>query len=124
MPGSTKKILLIDDSPVILVYLTSIIQELEGVGPVFKAGSYEDAMEIILKEHPQIVLLDIHLPGKNGIQLLRFIKETDAGIIVMMVTNQATDNYKTLCKKIGADYFFDKSEDFEKIPATVAAHLY
>lgn len=124
MPRSTKKILVIDDSPVILVYLTGIIQELESVGPVFKAGSYEAAMEIILKEHPQIVLLDIHLPGKNGIQLLRFIKETDAGIIVMMVTNQVTDNYKTLCKKIGADYFFDKSADFEKIPAIIAAHLY
>jgi DNA-binding NarL/FixJ family response regulator len=118
-----KKILLIDDSPIIINYLIDLLKELKNTGPLFKAANYEDAIKVLEQEQPHIVLLDIHLPGKNGIEVLRYIKEKHPATIVIMLTNQSDDSYRTLCKKIGADYFFDKSADFEKIPEIITSHL-
>jgi DNA-binding NarL/FixJ family response regulator len=68
-------------------------------------------------------LLDINLPDKSGIELLRKIKEDYKKTKVFMITNQANDYYKDMCKKLGADNFFDKSIDFNLIPDLISAEF-
>lgn len=87
------------------------------------AGTIAQALQIISFNRPDVVILDIHLqeevPGMTGIDLLRMLKKDYSDITVMMFTNYAEEQYKERCAKLGARYFFDKSQDFDKIPSTL-----
>ncbi|HEY4062956.1 MAG TPA: response regulator [Puia sp.] len=118
-----KSILLVDDSNLIRSRLQSLLKTLENPGPVREAADYHTALRLIADTPPDIILLDINLPGKNGIDLLRHIKIHYPQIIVIMLTNQNSDHYKAVCQKWGADYFMDKSKDFEQVPTLISSLL-
>lgn len=121
MQYKKKMVLIIDDSYLIIERLTDMLRELEAIGDITHALSGMDAMEILESRTPDVILLDINLPDTNGVELLRIIKEKYPGIIIIMLTNQANDYYRQLCMKMGADYFADKSEDFELIPGIIGS---
>ncbi len=115
--------MIVDDSPIIVAWLRQMLAELEAIGKVLEAGSYKEALPLLHSSLPDIVLLDINLPEINGIELLRYIKSESPSAIVIMLTNQADEFYRIRCKKLGADYFLDKSSEFEQVPALVASLL-
>ncbi len=123
MPVEKKKVLLIDDSTLITDRLTTMIGSLENIGPVKIAASFQSALELISQSPPDIVVLDINLSGKNGIAILRHVKRNLQHIIVIMLSNQSGEYYKSLCLALGADYFLDKSIDFERVPEIISAYL-
>lgn len=118
-----KQILIVDDAPLILTRLQSMLEDLPGVGRILLAGTYAGAVEILQHDPPDIALLDINLPDRNGIDLLRHITQHYPGTTVIMCTNQASPFYRNLCNRQGAAYFIDKSVEFETIPAIVAHFL-
>lgn len=118
---SQKTILVVDDSPLIIRRLLEMLREIPGVAWIKHAGSYQEAVEIINTHHPRILLLDINLPDKSGIDILRTVKEEDPAVKVIMITNQANQYYQKLCVKLGADYFIDKTKEFEQIAGIIAA---
>jgi DNA-binding NarL/FixJ family response regulator len=85
------------------------------LNPVLQACNYEEAVDWLLKTKVHLALLDISMPGKNGIELLKLIRSSYPGTKVWMISNHADETYKQLCLSTGADYFFDKSLDFEEI---------
>jgi len=121
MSSGKKTILIVDDSPMIVQRITEMLEELGNPGVIAKAGSYSEAIQFINNNHPDILLLDINLPDKSGIEILRIRKEKDPSVKVIMITNQANEYYKKLCFRLGADYFIDKSKEFEKIAGIIAA---
>ncbi len=121
MKKDKKTILIVDDSALIMERMVPMLEEMENVEFVIHAGTYQEAIELLEKISPQFVLLDIHLPDRSGIELLRTIRERYREIIVLMITNSAGESYREICKKLGARYFFDKSKDFDQIPAVIAA---
>jgi len=112
-------ILIVDDSSIIIKRVTGIIKDLSNTGTILHAFNYVKALQLVNQFSPQIVLLDIHLPDKSGVEVLRHIKENQLPITVIMLTNQTEEYYKTLCTEIGADYFIDKSSGFEEIPGII-----
>lgn len=89
------------------------------VGKIKVALSYEEAEKIISKQMPDFTLLGIHLPGRNGIELLKLIMNSKEPCRVIMVTNREDEYQRNLCWKLGAEYFFDKTNDFSAIPALI-----
>ena len=55
------------------------------------------------------------MPDGNGIEVLKSIKNSNSKIKVIILTNYPFPQYKKICMEFGADYFFDKSNDFNKI---------
>jgi len=55
------------------------------------------------------------MPGENGVEVLRKIKNKNQSVIVIILTNYPFAQYRTRCFKYGADYFFNKSEDYFKV---------
>ena len=98
-----------------------MLREIPNVSWIKHAGSYQEAMELIKEYHPRILLLDINLPDKSGIEILRNTKEGGPSVKVIMITNQANEYYQKLCVKLGADYFVDKTKEFEQIADIIAA---
>ena len=121
MEESKKTILVVDDSPLIIKRLLDMLSEIQQLGWIKQAGSYQEAVALIDKYQPRILLLDINLPDKSGIEILRSSKEQHPTVKVIMITNQANVYYQKLCMKLGADYFIDKTKEFEKITAIITS---
>lgn len=116
------RIAMIDDSSLIVGKIREVITEVPGAEFVGTAVAIEPALELLEEVQPDALILDINLrdeSGKNGIDLLAMIRNVYPLMKILMLTNRAGDRYRTLCFAKGADYFFDKSNDIEKIPETL-----
>ncbi len=121
MSIETYAALIVDDSELISDRMEKQLLELDCISETYIAYNFNDAVEQLEEENIDVVILDINLslPGKNGLELLQFIKDTYPEIKTIMLTNQSGDFYKNLCLKIGSDYFVDKSTEFDKIPSII-----
>jgi DNA-binding NarL/FixJ family response regulator len=61
------------------------------------------------------VVLDIKLKASSGIEVLRTLKRHMAAVAVIMLTNYATEEYRKKCLEAGAEYFLDKTNEFEQL---------
>jgi DNA-binding NarL/FixJ family response regulator len=118
-----KSILIVDDSLIITERLQVMLRGLSNTGAVASAGDYSQAVRWLQHTPFDIVFLDINLPGKSGIELLRHIKAAYPRIVVIMLSNQSSDYYRAICKKLDADYFLDKSTEFDKVPFIISSLL-
>lgn len=116
---SKKILLIVDNSFLIIERLISILIEVTSVEKIHTATNYETAVIVLNEQQTDIVLLDIQLPGKNGIELLKYIVAHYPNTKVIMLSNLVSEYYQKLCAKIGAAGFIDKSKDFDLIPEVV-----
>lgn len=119
MKDSQLVVLVVEDSLLIIERIFSLLEESEHIKLVVHAANYAESMKMIKEVNADVVLLDINLPDKSGIELLQEIKSNHPGMKVVMLTNHANQNYREICMHMGADYFLDKSNDFEKIPDVI-----
>ena len=113
------KLLIVDDSKIVCERLQQMlmhIADVEIVGPVHNA---QDAITSITESKPDVVILDIRLPGLSGIDVLKDIRDKKLPIRVIMLTNYPYPQYRKKCEELGADYFFDKVAEIEGIPNVI-----
>ncbi len=113
---ATMNIVLIDDSLLVRERVANIISELPGVKVIGEAGNSLEAIEVVRKTKPDVVILDIKMPGESGVQVLRKLRNQFEELKIIMLTNYPYSQYKAECFKYGADYFLSKSDEFEKLP--------
>jgi DNA-binding NarL/FixJ family response regulator len=109
------KVFVVDDSHLVRERIIEMISELQGVEISGQAERAKEAVASIQKLKPDVVVLDIRLPGGNGIEVLKEIKKDKSAPIIIILTNYPYPQYKKKCKEAGADFFFDKSTEFHKI---------
>jgi CheY-like chemotaxis protein len=112
-------ILIVDDNKNYIDRLVTLLDEAGNTGSIITANDYNEAISLIAKEKPNIVLLDMNMPGKSGIEVLHYIKREGWDCKVIMITNHSNESYQKLCRDAGADHFLDKSRDFELIPSLI-----
>lgn len=100
------KILLVDDEKGLCEYLRQFFSS-RGYN-VFIATTAQDAVSIVKKEKPELVLLDINLPDENGLEVLRRIKNISGQTRVIMVTVEDDPDTKEKARVLGADEFVRK----------------
>jgi DNA-binding NarL/FixJ family response regulator len=114
-------ILLVEDSLLIIERLIGMLGEVDNVKLIIHAASYRETIRMMNEVRADVVLLDLNLPDKSGIELLQVIKTTQPQMKMIVLTNHATESYREICTGMGADYFFDKSNDFDKIPHVICS---
>ena len=112
-------ILIVDDNMTFVDRVLCMLEESGNGKNVNVASNYDEASRLFFREDHQVVLLDINLPGKNGIELLRLFKESKKNTEVIMITNHADAYYKQQCLELGAEHFLDKSHDFMLLPGII-----
>lgn len=109
------KVLIIDDSEAVREALKDILSEISRVELIGEANDGEYGIDIITKLEPNVIILDLNMPKINGLDVLSFVKKNYPSIVVIVMTNYPTEYFRLKCGKLGADYFFDKSNEFELI---------
>ena len=115
-----RTVYIVDDSEVMRQRLAELASDIAGIQVVGQSGNPTKALNSIRMEHPDIVILDIRLPGRNGIDVLKDIKSEATAPVVIMITNYPYRQYRQGCMDAGADYFFSKANEFEMIRETLS----
>jgi len=110
------QVLIVDDSAIVQERLMAMLDGQKGIQIVGQAQNGTEALKFVKQNKVHAVILDIRMPGGNGIDVLKEIKHIDPEIKVIMFTNYPYSQYRTKCLKSGSDYFLDKSAEFNKIP--------
>jgi DNA-binding response OmpR family regulator len=105
------RILVVDDSPAIRARLVAMLREVPGAR-LDEASTADEAIEVARASLPDLVVLDVHMPGKSGFDVLPLIKALPSPPLVVMLTSHPTEHHRRLSLAQGADFFFDKSRDF------------
>lgn len=108
-----------DDSLVVRERLVTMLNELAGTEVVGQAGNVATAISAIRKLKPDVVILDLLMPGGSGIDVLQNIKRASAAPVVIILTNYPFPGYRQKCLQAGADFFLDKTTEFDQIPILV-----
>jgi DNA-binding response OmpR family regulator len=110
-----KKILAVDDEPNILMSIEFIL-EMEGY-EVHTAKDGEEALEVAGREHPDLILLDINMPRKDGYEVCRILRERDdlcaTKVILLTAKGQTLEKKKGL--EVGADEYVTKPFGAEEL---------
>ena len=114
------RVLIVDDSKIMCDGLQQMLINIADVEIVGQVNNGKDAIATISESKPDVVILDIRLPGLSGIDVLKDIRNKKLPIRVIMLTNYTYPQYRKKCKELGADYFFDKVAEIEEIPNVIA----
>ena len=109
------KLFIVDDSEIMRDRLTTMFSDIKDVEVVGYAEETIEAIKLIREISPDIVILDIRIPGGSGIDVLENIKKEKNSPIVIVLTNYPYPQYRERCIKLGAEYFFDKSTEFNDV---------
>jgi two-component system response regulator DevR len=113
------RVFVVDDSALLREKVVGLLSELGGIEIVGQAQYPLEAFHAISVMRPDVVILDIHLVGGSGIDVLQRIKRLDSAPIVIMLTNSPAPPYRRKCMKAGADFFLDKSSEFANVKAII-----
>jgi DNA-binding NarL/FixJ family response regulator len=109
------KILIADDSEILRKHLTNLLTEIPGVDIIGYAEDTESAIAGIETENLDAAIIDIRMPGAGGIQVLKTVRQAHPDLRIIIFTDYPYPQYRKKCFEEGADYFFDKSTESEKL---------
>jgi DNA-binding response OmpR family regulator len=115
------RVLVIDDSAVIRSRLVRLLQDIDGV-EVDEAEDAAGGLAAARRVRPDAVILDIRLRESSGLDVLQSLKTAPEPPMVIMLTNHPSEHHRRWCRDHGADFFFDKSREFEKVLDVLGHH--
>ncbi|WP_097461530.1 UvrY/SirA/GacA family response regulator transcription factor [Mangrovitalea sediminis] len=117
------KVLVVDDHELVRAGITRMLQDSTDIEVTGEASSGEEAVDHVRETRPDVVLMDIRMPGIGGLEATRRILRIDDDIKVIVVTACADDPYPTRVMQAGATAYVTKGADLrEMIRAIRMAH--
>jgi len=113
------KILLVDDEKKYVQTLSKRLMMRELDSAVVYDG--ESALELAREDEPDVMILDLRMPGIDGIEVLRRVKRTHPAIEVIVLTSQGSEADKKICLELGAFAFLSKSVDIDELSEKIKA---
>ncbi len=107
--------LIADDSSLIRERLFELLSAFDGIDTIELARDTSEAKDKIIKLNPDIVILDIRMPGGGGFEVLKTIKEKNLKSRVVVLTSYPYPQYRDKSLELGADYFLSKETDIKKL---------
>ena len=115
------RVILCDDHAVVRRGIRDTLSEAPDIQVVAQAGSYSEVREA-LRNHPcDVLVLDLNLPGRVGLEVLGSLKETDSPVKALVVSMYPEDQYAIRCLKAGAQGYLNKAGDPAEMIVAVRA---
>lgn len=103
-------VLAVDDQPVFRHTARELIAVTDGFQQIAEAGSGEQALALAAELHPELVLVDVRMPGMDGIETARRLVDQEPGIVVILVSLEAVVDLPTTVAGAGAAAHIRKQE--------------
>ncbi len=107
------KVLLVDDEREFVEALSERLQMRDYSSAAVYGG--EEALSIVEEDEPDVMVLDLKMPGIDGMEVLRRVKEKHPNIEVIVLTGQGSKDVANLCMELGACAYLEKPVDIEKL---------
>ena len=114
------KLLIVEDSGLVAERIKEIVCEVPGCEIAGTAMDVGGTWRLMPKVNPDVIVLDLQIPGGSGLEVLRAVKRGQRDIFVIVLTNHASPLVREACLSAGADFFLDKSTEFGQLPAVLA----
>lgn len=123
LPGRVARVrvFLVEDAPLLRERLTAMVDAIPGASTIGHASGAQEAVQGILTARPDVVVLDIHLAQGSGFDVMRALRAAEFAPQVYVLTNYPQEAYRRLAEGLGARGFFDKSSEFDRLRAALAA---
>jgi len=122
-PTVVLRVLVADGAALANEGLIAMLADLDGISVFGCAQEPAKVLALIQSVRPDVVVLDLQLPGEKGVQLIRHIKVEWPGLIVMVLSHYGLTPIREGCLKAGADYFFEKSTELASLVETLETML-
>ena len=109
------RVLIADDSRLLVERLKVVLDKVPDIKIVGQAETGAEAFEAIRTLAPDVVILDLCMPGGSGIDVLNGIRRDQLNCIVIVLTGYGEPQYRKRCLEGGATYFLDKATEFETV---------
>lgn len=114
-------VILVDDHAMMRGGIRSILEKVEGISVVAEAGSGREAVTLASKHAPDIVLIDIGMPGLNGVEATRKIRAVDPRIAIIALSMHSDERYVTGMLDAGARGYLLKTCDADELLRAIEA---
>lgn len=116
LTNAKKWVLVADDAPEIAGRVVDLVSSFDNLEPIGPARDGHEAWELFQKTAPDMVVLDFHMPGLTGLEVLQQIRQRDGDCVVVVMTSSNERQIVVRCLTAGADYFVSKSAMQDRLP--------
>jgi len=95
--------------------LRRTLSAIEGIEVIGVAADGVEALRLVRELKPHVLILDISMPRKDGIQVLKEIRAGDHSTVIIMFTGESPSVLRIVCQEAGANYFLEKTQVKELI---------
>jgi DNA-binding NarL/FixJ family response regulator len=117
-----KRILIVEDNSFFLQFIKETLHLRLPSTEMIEAANGEEAMQKIKALPPEAILMDLRLPGENGLELTKKIKAQYPNIIIVILTNYDLPEYREAAYQAGADHFVSKDSFLSIIGSVLTKH--
>jgi DNA-binding NarL/FixJ family response regulator len=114
-------VLLIEDSQLLARHLLEQLAAIPMVEPLGVVETERQAIEEITRTSPDLIVLDLHLKQGTGFGVLASLAKVSKPPITIVLTNYDLPQYRERATALGAKYFLDKSNEFDRLPEIIGA---
>jgi two-component system invasion response regulator UvrY len=113
------KVVLCDDHAMVRRGIRETLADAVDIQVVAEAGNYAEVREVLRSALCDVLLLDLNMPGRGGLEVLASLRETNSPIRVLIVSMFAEDQYAIRCLRAGAHGYLNKAGDPDELIAAV-----
>jgi len=113
------KVVLCDDHAMVRRGIRDTLSEAVDIQVTGESGSYSEVREVLRTVACDVLVLDLHLPGRGGLEVLASLKEGGSNVRVLIVSMFAEDQYAIRCLRAGAHGYLNKAGDPNELIAAV-----
>ena len=103
------RVLIVDDQEPFRLAARMVVEATEGFDVVGEAETGEDSVAMASELHPDLVLMDVNLPGINGLDATRQIRAADAAVVVLLLSTYEEEEYAPRAAECGAAAYIPKA---------------
>jgi DNA-binding NarL/FixJ family response regulator len=109
------QIILVDDSEPMRERLAASLTALEGVEIIGQASDVPSGMRLLEARHPDVLIMDVELPGQSGMDLLKIAHRRKFAPVIVMFSIHDHPKLRKLCEDNGATHYFHKLTQFDNV---------
>lgn len=115
MTAETLRVVLCDDVPELRTLMRFGLEEEGDLSVVGEAGDAESCVAIVTREQPAAVLLDLSMPGMDGLQAIPLLRAAAPGIAIVVFSGFAAERMAELTRQVGADRYIEKGAEMHTV---------